>query len=275
MFVACLGEDRLVTASSDMLIWCRVRNSAIEEVHRSFQEGRSFSLFPIRDHVQAVLQLEQSPRNHSLQLVDGDGLKGRPISIPLYNVHQVTVDSSASLLAVYGSVSSSGRAGYIDPVESCLIDAASGDLQRLPYSAVAISGDALYFAKDRTVYKRTLAFRRSAHVLDATFSGDPLEVIASDKVLLIAPSDDCVWLATEHGLFAANSMDVTLVHKWDCAGRVCACEGVFFAAGIGPELQVYDVQNHVATHITSSSKTQITGFDALCLSRKMTSPRAC
>jgi hypothetical protein len=144
----------------------------------------------------------------------------------------------------------------------------SGDVQHLPYSAVAMQDDALYFVKDRTVYRRRLTFQSAPLALDGAFSGDPLEVVASDKVLHLAPRDGCVWLATERGLFAAEAADVRLAHKWDdLAIRVQVCGEAFLATGVGPEVQIYDTRSRVASRAASSSKNQVIGLDAQCLSR--------
>ena len=121
----------------------------------------SFPLFPIHQHSQAAFQLELGPEDYSLQLLDEGGFKGRPVPIPFCSIHQVTADSSGSLLAVFGSVVLPGRAGWIAPVESCLIDMESGDVRPLPYSAAAFQGDVLYFVQDHTLYKKELFSSRA------------------------------------------------------------------------------------------------------------------
>ena len=81
------------------------------------------------------------------------GFLGRPIPIPFYWIDQFTADSTGSLLAAFGSLVLPGRAGSVAPVGSCLIDANSGELWRLPHTAVAIEGDSIYFVRDRALTK--------------------------------------------------------------------------------------------------------------------------
>lgn len=257
MFLVC---------SRDHVSWFRLDGSELDMVRSLTNDGQMGPLYPLHDTTQAVLQIRRGPIDSWLSLVDEFGFSGRPIAIPFHGFYQVTSSLSGSLLAGFGTVSALGKLGYLEPVESCLIDFASGALQRLPYSAVAIEGDVLYFVKDRIVYRKKLAFQRFANEVDSTFVGDPLEVMASDRVLHVVPKDGNVWLATEHGLFAANSLDVDLVHKWDFVGRVRVCGDVFFAAGIGTEVQIYDTRNGIASSVTSSSKTQVTDFDVFSLS---------
>jgi hypothetical protein len=264
--VAWLGGDTLVATTNNYLIWLRLQGGTINEIRRSPHHCDWTALLALNNPDRAAFHSRNDTWAYSLQLIDVDGFYGSPHIAPFSWIQQVSASPSGSLLATFGSLLTPGRVGYIEPVNSCLIDMNSGDLQHLPYSAIAIKDNTMYFVKDRTVYRRKLAFLRSTHALDDTFSGDPLEVMASDKVLLLVPRDDYVWLATERGLFAANTMDVELVHKWDCAGRVCVCGDVFFATGIGPEVEVYDTRNRIASCVMSSSAAQVTGLDALRLS---------
>jgi hypothetical protein len=264
--VSCLSANTFVVSSRETSSWYHVDGFQLDEVLSLSNDGESGPLYSLRGRIPAVLQIRLGSFDSSLRLVNENGFGGQLIGIPFHGFYQVTCDLTGSFLAGFGPVSTPGRIGYLEPVESCVIDVASGDLQRLPYSALAIKGNDLYFVKDRTVYKTKLAFQRSTSILDNTFSGDPLEQVASDRVLLVVPRDDYVWLATERGLFAANSMDVVLVHKWDSVGRVNVCGDVFFATGIGPEIQIYDTRHGLASCVVSSSKTQVMGFDTLCLS---------
>ena len=222
-FVSYLRQNMLVAASPDKLMWCLVRDSTVEVVRHSCHGGRSFPLFPLHEHAQAAFQLEHGPEDYSLQLLDEEGFRGRPIPIPFSWINQVTADSSGSVLAVFGSVLVPGRAGWIAPIESCLIDMESGNLQRLPYSAVALQGDVLYFVQDRTLYKRRLSSsRRLAQMSDASSSPDATDVIASDipsAVITLAPRNGSVRVVTTDGLYAVSSSGVTTVHRWEAATR--------------------------------------------------------
>src|SRR5437870_3993840 len=115
MFVSCLRRDLFIAASPDKLIWCHVYDSTVEEVRCSFHDGHSFPLFPLHEHAQAAFQLRHGPEDYSLQLLDEEGFRGRPIPIPFSGIDQVTADSSGSLLALFGSVIFPGRAGWIAP----------------------------------------------------------------------------------------------------------------------------------------------------------------
>lgn len=261
----------IVAASPDKLIWYRLHDSTVEEVRRASHGGRSFPLFALHAHAQAAFQLQHGPENFSLRLLDEKGFRGQSVPIPLLGIDQVSADASGWLLAVFGPVILPGRPGWIAPVESCLIDMESGDLQRLPYSAVALQGDVLYFVQDRTLYKRRLSSsRRLAQMSDASASTDATEVIASDipsTVITLAPRNGHVRVVTKDGLYAASSSGVTTVHRWESASRALVCGDVCFTRDIGPEVQVYDAKKHAASCVTSSPKTQVTGFDALCSSR--------
>src|SRR5262249_22183694 len=201
MFVSWLRDDTFIAASSNTLIWCRLHDSSVEEARRSPCEGRLFSCFPIHDQAQAAFQIERSPRDHLLQLAGESGLIGQSVPIPLYGIHQVTADPSGWLLAIFGLVSIPGRVGWIDPVESCLIDMESGHLQRLPYSAVAFQGEVLYFVHEGTLFKRRVpSSRRLAQMSNATAPIDPTEVITSGipaTVITLAPRNGHVQVITD------------------------------------------------------------------------------
>src|ERR1700724_1241910 len=98
------------------------------------------------------------------------------------------------------------------------MDMGSGELQRLPYSAVALHEDVLYFVHERTLYKRRLSSsRRLAHTPDASPLIEGTDMIASDipsSVITLAPKDGYVQLVTTNGLYAVSSSGVTPVHKW-------------------------------------------------------------
>lgn len=261
MFVASLGENALVAASPDKVIWYRVHGPAVEEVRHSSHDGRSFSLFPIHNHARAAFQLEHGPWNYSLQLLGEDGFIGRPIPIPFSWINQVTADSSGAVLGVFGSVSIPGRAGWIAPIESCLIDMESGNVERLPYSAVALQGDILYFVEERTLYKCRLSSFR--HTSDSTEAPDRIASDIPSSVITLAPRNGYVRVVTTDGLYAVSSSAVTPVHRWEAASRALVCGDVCFTREIGPEVQVFHAKKRTASCVTSSPKTQVTGFDVL------------
>lgn len=270
-FVSLLRRDMFVAASPDKLLWCRVRNSTVEEVRRSSHGGRSFSLFPLHDHAQAAFQLEHGPGCYSLRLLDEDGFKGQPVPVPFSWTNQVTADSSGSLLAAFGSLVLLDRPGWIAPVESCLVDMESGDVQRLPYSAVVLQEDVLYFVHDHILYKTRLSpSRRLTLMRYPSALAEGTDMIASDipsGVITLAPKNGHVRVVTTDGLYAVSSSGVTPVHKWEVRSRALVCGDICFASDVGPEVQVYDAKKQAATCVTSSPKTQVTGFDALGPSR--------
>ena len=262
--IAWVDANTLVATADNSLVWLRFQNSSVYEIQRSPHGGDWASLFSLDNHNQVVLHLRNGPYSYLLRLINSDGCVGPSCVVPLSWIHQVAVDPHGSFLSAFGSLLITDRAGYIQPTESCLIDIGSGDLQQLPYSAITIQEDMLYFVKDRTVYRRKLGFQRTAYTFDSTFTDDTLEVVASDKVLLMAPKDDLVWLATERGLFAADPMNVSLVHRWDNPiSSVRVCGNMFVATGVGPVALLYDIRTHVTSCVMSSSKSQIVGFDIL------------
>jgi hypothetical protein len=96
------------------------------------------------------------------------------------------------------------------------------------------------------------------------------EMIASDipsSIITLEPKNGFVRVVTTDGLYVVDSSGVTRVHSWEGTSRALVCDDFYFTRDIGPEVQVYDAKEKVATCVTSSSKTQVTGFDALSLSR--------
>lgn len=273
MFISYMSKDIFVAASPDKLIWYRVRDSTVEEIRRSSHGGRSFSLFSLHDHGQTAFQLEHGPGCYSLRLLDENGFKGQSIPIPFSWTNQVSADSSGSLLAAFGSLVLLDRPGWIAPVESCLIDMESGAVQRLPYTAAVLQGDVLYFVHERTLYKTRLPLCRSLTLMPYPSAlTEQTERIASDipsNVITLAPMNGCVRVITTDGLYAVSSSGVTPIHRWEDASRALVCGDMCFTRGHGSEVQVYDIKRGAAFRITSSSKTQVTCFDALGPAREM------
>lgn len=262
--VSWLGKTTLLAASREKVFWFRLENSRLEELRVLTHGSCSGRLYSLPEQNKALVQMCHGPWDYSIQIVDEHGLKGRPVPIPFYGFDQITADSSGSLLAAYGTVLTPGRAGYIEPVESCLIDMVSGTVERLPYSAVTVKTNSLYFAKDRTVYTTNLVLKRNRWHEDKTFVDGPLAVVCSDRVLAIIAREAHVWVATECGVFIGSSSGIDIVHKWEHASRVVVVGEVLFASDVGPEVQVYDAKRDRAWFVSASSGGQVTGFDALC-----------
>jgi hypothetical protein len=271
MFVTCLGDDRLVVASPQEVIWCRVNGSYVENVRRSTHQGDSFSLFSLNDKSLSVLQLRHGPENFSLQLLDNDGLKTPPVRIPFSWINQVTTDSTGSLLAFCGSAILPGRAGWIAPIESCLIDIGSGSIKTLPFSAICIHMDSLYFVRERNLYKTKLAsFQHLSHMnLDA--SPDATALVATDlpsPIITLTPTREYVQVVTSNGIYHASASRVVAVHKCESVIQAITYGNVCFMRSIGPKVYVYDAKRGVESYIISSSKSQVTGFDISSKSRE-------
>lgn len=264
-FVSFLGSDQLLLASSNEVIWYRFSETTFIETQRSSHEGRSFSLFPIQDHSRVVLQLEDAPEKYSVQLLDENGSKGRKVSIPIFWINQVTANSTLSIFALFGSAVVIDRAGWIPPVKACLLDMDSGELQILPYSAIAVHGDFLYFVSGSVLFKLNLAFSRSFVKLpDVIILADAAKILASNipsDVISLVPSTERLWLVTTKGLFSASSLGLGVQQTWQSGTRTILCGDLVFLRDIGPEIEIHNAITHEKFGVCCSSGSQIISFD--------------
>jgi hypothetical protein len=269
MIVAWLEQDKLLLASPNETILCSLENSCIKEVRRRSHAGRSFSLSQLRGHKCAALQLADGPWNYSLQLVDEDSFIGARMEFPLSWTNQITANSSLSLLAAFGSLVVSGRAGYIEPIESFLIDVKTGNRIKTGFRAIALYDDLVYFVKDDSLYRAQIDRTSVMNRLDDALVSDlfSAQFVCSDvppDVLGLYRSNNCTFVATKDGLFVASSAGCRRFPTTsDYFTKVLMSGSVFFARDIGPNVTIYDSETGENSSVITSSSSRVTGFDVL------------